>query len=181
MPVASRRCRLAVALIVVTGLVGLLAPAAGAEVAGTYAPPVDRPLVDRFRAPANPYAAGNRGVDYATRSGDQVRAAAGGEVTFAGRVGVELHVVVLHADGLRTSYSFLAEVQARRGDRVEQGTVLGSAGAALHFGVRVGDRYLDPLGLFGATGPVTRPPVPPDPPPTKHKSPKDATPPTPPT
>jgi hypothetical protein len=68
-------------------------------------------------------------------------------------VGLDLHVVVLHPDGLRTSYSFLAAVDVRRGDRVARGDVVGRAGAALHWGARVGDEYVDPLGLLGAAGP----------------------------
>jgi murein DD-endopeptidase MepM/ murein hydrolase activator NlpD len=139
----------AVALAV---LVGPLARPAAPE-PGAYLPPVDRPLVDRFRPPPSAYGAGNRGVDYATVAGDEVRAAAAGEVTFAGRVGLGLHVVVLHPDGIRTSYSFLAEVGVRRGDAVAQGDVVGRAGASLHWGARVGDRYVDPLGLLGSAGP----------------------------
>ncbi|MBV8386955.1 MAG: M23 family metallopeptidase, partial [Acidimicrobiia bacterium] len=42
-------------------------------------------------------------MDYATAPGTEVRAAADGEVVFAGQVGGTLHVVVLHGDGIRTS------------------------------------------------------------------------------
>lgn len=135
-------CALLVSFVVVLG-----APPAAAE--GTYSAPVDEPVVDRFRPPVTPYGPGNRGIDYATAPGEEVRAAAAGEVVFAGRVGSSQHVVVLHPDGLRTSYSFLAEVDVRRGDRVERGDVVGRAGAELHFGVRAGDdRYLDPEVLL---------------------------------
>lgn len=143
---------LAATAVALAVLVGPLARPAAPE-PGAYLPPVDRPLVDRFRPPPSTYGAGNRGVDYATVAGDDVRAAAGGEVTFAGRVGLGLHVVVLHPDGIRTSYSFLAGVAVRRGDRVERGDVVGRAGATLHWGARVGDRYVDPLGLLGAGPP----------------------------
>ncbi len=119
----------------------------------TYLPPVDAPLMELFRAPASPFGPGNRGVDYATLPGAPVRAAASGEVTFAGRVGLSLHVVVRHADGIRTSYSFLASAAVRGGERVAAGHVLGLAGGPLHFGARAGDVYLDPLVLFGAGGP----------------------------
>jgi murein DD-endopeptidase MepM/ murein hydrolase activator NlpD len=139
------------ALVVVVALLGPLAAPAAAE-PGVYLPPVDRPLVDRFRPPPTRYGSGNRGVDYATEPGEPVRAAADGEVTFAGRVGLGLHVVVLHPDGIRTSYSFLAGVLVRRGDRVARGDPLGTAGASLHWGARVGDTYVDPLGLL-VTGP----------------------------
>ncbi|HET7488989.1 MAG TPA: M23 family metallopeptidase [Acidimicrobiales bacterium] len=127
-------------------------PALGAAVAEPvqYRPPVDAPVIDGFRPPATPYGPGNRGVDYATNPGAPVTAAAGGVVTFAGRVGSGLHVVVLHADGIRTSVSFLASVDVRRGQRVAAGERLGTAGRSLHFGARSGDAYLDPLELLGA-------------------------------
>ena len=51
----------------------------------TYRLPVDAPVVDGFRPPTTPYGPGNRGLEYATVAGTEVRAAAGGRVTFAGR------------------------------------------------------------------------------------------------
>jgi murein DD-endopeptidase MepM/ murein hydrolase activator NlpD len=128
-----------------------LAPRALAAVLAlaSYAPPVDAPIADRFRPPATPYGPGNRGVDYATPPGTPVLAAGPGMVTFAGQVGGARHVVVLHGDGVRTSYSFLSDVAVRRGDDVDQGTHLGTTGTKpLHFGARVGDQYIDPLSLF---------------------------------
>src|SRR4051812_42369634 len=93
-----------------------LAQPAAADDGVTYQPPVDdAPITDPFRPPPEPWAAGNRGVDYGTEPGAPVRAAAAGEVVFAGPVGGSLHVVVLHEDGIRTSYSFLAEADVRRG------------------------------------------------------------------
>ncbi|MGH9151188.1 MAG: peptidoglycan DD-metalloendopeptidase family protein, partial [Acidimicrobiales bacterium] len=125
---------------------------AGGPVAVAYLPPVDAPVTDAFRPPASPHGAGNRGVDYATAPGAPVRAAAAGQVTFAGPVGSGLHVVVLHADGIRTSYSFLAGVAVRRGQVVAAGDTVGRAGGSLHFGARAGDAYLDPLVLLAGRG-----------------------------
>lgn len=137
------------AVTVVASLAG--APPAGAEPA--YRPPVEAPLTDTFRPPATDYGPGNRGVDYATTEGQPVTAAASGEVTFAGPVGNDLHVVVLHDDGIRTSYSFLAAADVRRGDKVGQGQRVGSAkSAGLHFGARAGDDYIDPQLLLGLGG-----------------------------
>lgn len=125
-------------------------PAAEAEPPSIdYQPPVAGPVVDPFRPPTTPYGPGNRGVDYATVPGAEVHASAPGQVVFAGRVGLQLHVVVLHADGLRSSYSFLASIAIRRGDRVAAGQVVGTSGTSLHFGFRAGDTYLDPLSLLG--------------------------------
>jgi hypothetical protein len=118
-----------------------------------YEPPVDAPIVDPFRPPADPYSAGNRGVDYSTQPGTSVRSAAPGEVVFAGPVGGSLHVVVLHADGIRTSYSFLRSTSVHRGDVVEQGQEVGTAAERLHFGARAGDAYIDPTLLFSDGAP----------------------------
>ena len=68
------------------------------------------------------------------------------------------HVVVAHTGGLRTSYSFLATVTVHRGQRVAAGEVLGTTGgtgpnhvpSVVHFGLRTGDEYIDPMLLFGA-------------------------------
>jgi hypothetical protein len=118
-----------------------------------YRPPVDAPIVDPFRPPPEPWAAGNRGVDYGATPGTTVRAAADGEVVFAGEVGGSLHVVVLHADGIRTSYSFLRSIGVHRGERVVQGQAVGTSGDGLHFGARAGDAYIDPTTLFGGGPP----------------------------
>jgi hypothetical protein len=140
-----------VAAVLVALAPALPVPDAAADqpAAVRYTPPVDAPIVDPFRPPPQPWAAGNRGVEYATDPGTAALAAADGEVVFAGPVGGELHVVVLHADGLRTSYSFLASIAVHRGDRVRRGQPVGTTGASFHFGVRAGDAYLDPARLFG--------------------------------
>jgi hypothetical protein len=127
--------------------------AALAAVSVAYVPPVDGPVVDGFRPPPSQYAAGNRGIDLATEPGQAVCAAADGVVVFAGRIGSAAHVVVLHADGLRTSYSFLDEATVRRGARVHQGDAIGVARSSVHFGVRAGDEYLDPTVLLGGGPP----------------------------
>jgi murein DD-endopeptidase MepM/ murein hydrolase activator NlpD len=134
---------------------GLLVPAS-AQVGGEaveYRPPVDAPVTDPFRPPPQPWLPGNRGVEYATVPGTPVRAAGRGEVTFAGAVGGDLHVTVTHPDGVRTSYSFLAEVSVVAGQHVERGHVVGTAGSRLHVGARRGDTYIDPESLWGPTGP----------------------------
>jgi hypothetical protein len=114
-----------------------------------YIPPVDAPVVDAFRPPETPYGPGNRGLKYATRAGDPVRASADGSVTFAGQVGGTLHVTIRHADGIRTSYSFLDRVAVVLGQQLRQGDLVGTAGEVLHFGARRGDAYIDPASLLG--------------------------------
>lgn len=144
----GRVAALALVMAAATLAAAASAAASPAPEAVAYRAPVDAPLADPFRAPSSPRGAGNRGVDYTTTPGTAVVASAGGQVVFAGRVGTGIHVVVLHADGLRTSYSFLAALAVRRGEPVEAGQVVGRAGPSLHFGARAGEAYLDPLVLL---------------------------------
>jgi hypothetical protein len=125
-------------------------------VAGNWTPPVPGRVVRPFAEPIARYAAGHRGVDFAATAGVSVRAANDGTVSFAGDVAGSLHVVVAHDGGIRTSYSFLTRVDVRVGQLVRRGQVVGAAGGVgdghgagvLHFGVRIGDRYVDPMVLF---------------------------------
>jgi Peptidase family M23 len=124
--------------------------------ADEWIPPVSGAVVRPFVAPIAVYAAGHRGVDFAAAPSTHVRAANDGTVSFAGDVAGSLHVVVAHTGGIRTSYSFLASADVQTGDPVRRGEVIGRAGGSaeghepgvLHFGVRVGDRYVDPMLLF---------------------------------
>lgn len=129
-------------------IIGLLPSAAGAAAVGaspTYRPPTDAPIVDRFRPPATPWGPGNRGVDYGTAAGAPIAAVADGRVVFAGEVGGALHVTVEHADGLRSSYSFVAAIAVARGDRVRVGDPVAIASGPFHLGFRTPDgTYLDP-------------------------------------
>ncbi len=155
----SRSCLAPVGALIVL-LVGAatsaVAPAA-ATVATTsapvrYQPPVGPPqavLIGHFRPPPSPYASGDRGVDYATVAGTPVQASAAGRILFAGPVAGTLAITVVHADGLRTSYSFLASVAVAVGDQVAQGQVIATTGTFFHFGVRdPTGTYLDPEALF---------------------------------
>lgn len=145
------RARVGAVVVVATVVVGLVptvpAHAGSPEI---HVHPVQAPIVDTFRPPAQPWAPGNRGIDYATTPGQTVHASAAGDVVFAGQVGGSLFVVVAHDDGLRTTYAFLDAIAVRRGQRVAQGDVVGLAGSGLHFGVRRGEQYLDPLSVIGA-------------------------------
>jgi len=138
-------------------LVTLLHPAAARAVGGagppTYTEPVDAPVIDPFRPPSSPYGPGNRGIEYATEAGTVVRAAGAGQVTFSGAVAGGLHVTVRHPDGIRTSYSFLAEILVVRGAAVRRGQGVGIAGSRLHVGARRGETYIDPASLWGPAGP----------------------------
>jgi murein DD-endopeptidase MepM/ murein hydrolase activator NlpD len=128
-----------------------------------WSPPVDGPVVRRFEAPQGRFGPGHRGVDYAVAPGTPVRAAGAGLVVFAGRVAGGLHVVVAHTGGLRTGYSYLTGLTVKKGDSVASGALVGFSGGTgpahepgvLHFSLRDGAGYADPMRLFGAA-PVVR-------------------------
>lgn len=113
-------------------------------------------VVRPFEPPAHPYGPGHRGVDLRGSPGQPVLAAGDGVVVFAGLVAGKPVVSVDHPNGLRTTYEpVVAAVTAGR--RVRQGDVLGTlqaghpgcpATACLHWGVRRGEEYLDPLWLL---------------------------------
>jgi hypothetical protein len=151
-------------VVAAVGAIGLLVlgPASGALAAGPtgvwtwpLAPPPR--VVAPFQAPAGPYAPGHRGVDLAGTPGAQVLAAGDGVVAFAGRVAGVGVVSVDHPGGLRTTYQPVTPAVVR-GEPVTRGQVLGllagSGGhcppaACLHWGLRRGATYLDPLALLG--------------------------------
>jgi murein DD-endopeptidase MepM/ murein hydrolase activator NlpD len=137
-------------------LVAALAVAAPAAATTCWAPPVDASVSDPYREPACPWCPGNRGIEYATRRGDPVRAVAAGIVRFSGEVAGVSYVVVEHADRRRVTYGRLATRAVRRGDDVVRGARIGTADVAFHFGLRVDDRYVDPTPHLGVSEGVPR-------------------------
>lgn len=136
------------------------APAATARAttSGTYRAPVPGEVTRLFDPPAVRWGPGHRGVDLAASVGQVVRAPAAGQVVFAGTVVGRGVVTVLHEDGLRTSLEPV-EPGVSAGDTVGIGAALGtlqdrSGHDGLHWGVRDGSTYLDPLDLLGVTAPV---------------------------
>jgi hypothetical protein len=79
-----------------------------------------------------------------------------GTVAFAGWVAGALFISVDHADGVRTTYSWLSEVLVHEGQQVAQGELIGRTDHGhpevpephLHFGARVGSTYIDPMLLL---------------------------------
>ncbi len=121
----------------------------------TYLRPTNRAIRDPWRPPANPYAAGNRGIEFATVAGDRVVIAASGRVTFAGHVADTYYLVVAHPDGIRTTLGGLVGSTYHVGDLVVAGQFAGTVAGPLHFGARFGDIYIDPTPLFAKrTGPA---------------------------
>ena len=118
-------------------------------VASCLLPPVIAPVADPFREPACRWCPGNRGIEYAVPAGTPVRAAAAGTVTFSGSVAGTFYVVVRHADGIRATYGELTGSHLAAGDVVVAGAILGTSAGGLHFGLRVGERYVDPALFLG--------------------------------
>ena len=117
-------------------------------------------VVQRFDPPDSPYGAGHRGVDLLGHVGQQVHAALGGTVTYAGMLAGRGVVVVSHGTTRTTYEPVTATVVV--GQPVAAGGTLGSLDlpgshcfprACLHWGWIAGDTYLDPLRLVGL-GPV---------------------------
>jgi peptidase M23-like protein/putative peptidoglycan binding protein len=112
--------------------------------------PVVGPVGDGFGPRGNRFHAGD---DIIAPTGTPVAAAAGGRVTYAGRLagGWGKLVVVAHADGVRTMYAHLSSIAVRHGQRVGTGALLGAVGATgdatgphLHFEVRLRGAAVDP-------------------------------------
>ncbi|HEX8123580.1 MAG TPA: M23 family metallopeptidase [Solirubrobacteraceae bacterium] len=116
--------------------------------------PLDGTVVTPFHVKANPFAAGqHRGIDIAAATGEAVRSACAGRVTFAGRIPGRAHVVTVACGPLVATYLELGSIVVRRGTPVARGAPLGTVAAShLQLGARrAGDRagYVDPLTLLG--------------------------------
>lgn len=136
-------------------------------VPGRYVAPAPGAVVHAFDPPAERWSAGHRGVDIAAAPGDVVASPGAGVVTFAGPVAGRGVVVVTHPDGLRSSLEPLVPGVAA-GDVVAAGDAVGHLAAetgavavghcapagCVHWGVRRGETYLDPMTLLGDLPPV---------------------------
>jgi murein DD-endopeptidase MepM/ murein hydrolase activator NlpD len=97
----------------------------------------------------------HNGIDVAQAYGQDVRAAAGGRVAFAGdRGSYGTTVIVEHPRGRRTLYAHLSATDVRAGDSVDSGQVIGksgnsghSTGPHLHFEVLDEGRPVDPVAV----------------------------------
>jgi murein DD-endopeptidase MepM/ murein hydrolase activator NlpD len=134
------------------------APAPARAASRTWVRPVDGAVVKPFVAPRTRFGPGHLGVHLRAVPGTPVRAAGDGSVVFAGKVAYSRHIVIRHGNGWRTTYSFVASIRVRAGARVRAGEVIGTTGGrgpnhdgtVLHFGLRIGDTYVDPMQLFDA-------------------------------
>lgn len=97
----------------------------------------------------------HRGVDYAAPTGTPVRTVGSGTVDFAGWQNGFGKVVFVRHDARRTTvYAHLSRINVRKGQRLEQGDLIGAVGSTgwatgphLHFEFRVGGVHQDPLKI----------------------------------
>lgn len=129
--------------------------------APSWVPPVTPLVVERaFSPPGQPWGAGHRGVDLAASRGDSVLSAGPGRVVLARWIAGRWVVAVEHPRDLaplppgswRTTYEAVRPVVVE-GASVQAGDPLGviSGGGhctCLHWGLKSGSRYADPLALL---------------------------------
>lgn len=145
-------------------IVALIVPVHSAA-ADAWPWPVDsRDVARQFEPPPEPWAAGHRGVDIRAEQGAVVTAVANGQVHFAGTIVDRGVVSVAHADGATiTSYEPVTPLVSK-GDDVIAGQPIAvvhgihaGCGSCLHFGVRVGGEYRDPMLWLRLERPVLLP------------------------
>jgi len=156
------------AALPLSAVLAVLGPTSPAPPAAGWTAPVAGPVVvlRGFDPPPEPWLPGHRGVDLDASVGDPVLAAGAGTVTWAAPIAGRGVVVVEHADGRRTTYEPV-DPSVTFGDTVEEGDQIGvlSAGAGhcggwpscLHWGLRRGHDYLDPMLLLRRGRPVLLP------------------------
>jgi hypothetical protein len=146
--------------------IGALALPATTAAAAAWRPPVDGPVVARFRAGPDPFAAGQRrGLDLAARAGAPAVAPCAGRVAFAGAVPRRGGAVTIRCGVLVATVLGLASPAVEAGDDLVAGDRIGVVGRGGR--VRLGARravdrfgYVDPAALLGAgaaRGPVVVP------------------------
>lgn len=104
------------------------------------------------RDPFNGSGAMHKGLDFKGPVGAPIHAAASGKVTFVGwKGGYGRTVEISHGNGLMTRYAHMSRFNAKVGQRIDAGTVIGAIGSSgrstgphLHFEVRINNRAVNP-------------------------------------
>ena len=142
-------------LVIIVGLLVGFAGVTPAQAAPQAVAPIMGDVVRGFDPPDQPWLAGHRGVDIAGVPGETVVAAMDGVVSFAGMV-ADRPVISIRHGTLTTTYEPVQSIVSS-GDAVLAGQPIGDlltghpcgAEACLHWGLKDGERYLDPLSLLG--------------------------------
>lgn len=111
---------------------------------GVLARPYYGTITARFGSRGSRWASTHTGIDYAGRTGDPIKAADGGTVTYAGWNGSYGKMVkISHGNGLETWYAHMSSISVKSGQKVAKGATVGkigstgnSSGPHLHFEVR---------------------------------------------
>ncbi len=118
-----------------------------------FARPVDGKVIAQFKAGVND------GINFAVPEGTAVKAAATGEVIYAGSElkGLGELLLLKHKDGWMTAYAHNSKLLVKKGDTVKQGQTIAKSGKTgdvkspqLHFEVRKGKQPVDPLPKLGS-------------------------------
>jgi murein DD-endopeptidase MepM/ murein hydrolase activator NlpD len=124
--------------------------------AGWSWPLAPRPAVLRpFDPPDKPWLSGHRGVDLGSASdGGPVTAPESGTVSFVGVVVDRPVITIDHGDGLRSSFEPVRST-LKKGASVAKGATVGTllaghcgSSPCVHWGVRRGEEYLNPLSFI---------------------------------
>jgi murein DD-endopeptidase MepM/ murein hydrolase activator NlpD len=102
----------------------------------------------------------HKGIDYAAPTGTPVRTVGDGVVEFAGtQRGYGNVIEIKHRDGKSTLFAHLSRIDVQKGQKVEQGAIIGAVGSTgfstgphLHFEFRVDGEHRDPLTLVAEGG-----------------------------
>jgi murein DD-endopeptidase MepM/ murein hydrolase activator NlpD len=133
------------------------APRTAATAAGALLRPHDGPVTSRFGYRQLRVAGSNfhTGVDFAGRTGEPIRAAAGGTVTFSGWQHGYGNIVIIRSGDREYRYAHASALLVEPGATVAAGEVIArvgstgfSTGPHLHFEVLIGGAAVDPLPLI---------------------------------
>lgn len=102
----------------------------------------------------------HKGIDYAAPTGTPIRTVGDGVVEFAStQRGYGNVIEIKHRDGKSTLFAHLSRIGVKKGQKVEQGEIIGAVGSTgfstgphLHFEFRVDGEHRDPLTLVAEGG-----------------------------
>lgn len=121
----------------------------------TFKWPLQGPILSHF----GPKSGGlvNDGINISASEGEPIWSAAAGEVVYAGSSVADYGnmVILRHSNGWMSAYGHASDLLVKKGDSLKQGDLIGYVGQSgnvtepqLHFGIRKGEKPVDPLGLL---------------------------------
>lgn len=96
------------------------------------------------------------GVDIATESGTDIKASHSGIITMAKNFSTYGNCIMINNGKLTTVYAHCSKIEVSEGQQISQGDVIGKVGMTgnatgphLHFEIRCGDRFVNPVDVLG--------------------------------